>query len=346
MQSTKNKAQIFLDSLKAVGHDHELRALVGRHFKDLGVVVNEDAPVSFGGFSWVIKVKYGGEDCALVISKGVAPDVEYRERIAIREKLSSLFPNNPDLQICRVKKVVQHPVPACFMNYIEGDNCDTRAFDTNGRNIDNQESARVFRVLGEFAANFSAVRAPRFGSIVAPKFESGSEYLRSYLDPIERMLATSLKDQFSRYGVALSDLERIVDWVIGDAQTQKVAYLMHGDLSPWNLIHDSVHNHWSITDGDDAKFGLFGEQIGVCLNSMRGNLSRPWIDAILDGYGASSEEDRRALLQRGAAYGVVTYGLNNFAHPWDSTKAEMCREIAVLFLKPCVQLFRECSEGR
>ncbi|MEY4668674.1 MAG: hypothetical protein RL518_1373 [Pseudomonadota bacterium] len=86
---------------------------------------------------------------------------------------------------------------------------------------------------------------------------------------------------------------------------------------------------------------MLGEQVGVCLNSMRGNFNRAWIEALLDGYGIQGEAERRETLLRGAAYGTVTYGLYNAEHPWDPTNADMCRDVAFSFLAPCVKLFRD-----
>ena len=133
----------------------------------------------------------------------------------------------------------------------------------------------------------------------------------------------------------------MVEWVKRDAESQTTSYLTHGDLSPWNLLHDASTQTWSLVDGDDAKFGVLGEQIGVCLNSMCGNFNRAWIDALMDGYGALGDEQRRHLLIRGAAYGTVTYGLTNVLNPWSQANAEMCRDTSFLYLTPCLRLFNE-----
>ena len=116
---------------------------------------------------------------------------------------------------------------------------------------------------------------------------------------------------------------------------------MHGDLSPWNLLHHEGRDRWSIVDGDDAKFGVLGEQLGVCLNSMRGNYNRGWIEALLDGFGLQDWSEGREALLRGAVYGTVSYALINARRPWDRANAEMCRDVAFSYMAPCVRLLRE-----
>ena len=108
------------------------------------------------------------------------------------------------------------------------------------------------------------------------------------------------------------------------------------------MLRDATTDRWAITDGDDSRFGLRGEQLGVCLMSMRGTLNREWIDALLDRYGARSQEERRCLLRAAAAYGAVTYGLQGVAEPMgQGEKKEHFRDIARRFVRPLLQLFME-----
>ena len=191
------------------------------------------------------------------------------------------------------------------------------------------------------AAGYSSITGKKFGSLINPSYETAQEYLRNYIDTIERKILSDSTRDLTQYSITLSQLSEIVDWVKVDAKSQTVSHMIHGDLSPWNLIHQAKTGAWTITDGDDARFGILGEQVGVLLNSMRGNFNREWIDAIAHGYGAHTERERSELLLRGAAYGVVTYGLMNAANPWDPINSAMCEDVAFSYLAPCVSLFFE-----
>ena len=308
-----------------------------------GVSLDPSAPVHEGGFSWVIKVSFRGEPCALVVPKFTRGD--YAERIAIRSEAGRLLPRSERFSMPRPIRNFDSPVPACLVSYVTGDNCYPRTFDAAGKPHTTapgpQPGIEVFRKLGELAAGFTSVQGERFGKLVNPTYASATEYLRSHTDVIEKVVLADPSLNLRPYAMTLAQLQRVVDWVKKDAQDQKVSHMMHGDLSPWNLLHDAATGAWTIVDGDDAKFGILGEQLGVCLNSMRGNFNRAWIDALLDGYGATTESERRNALLRGAAYGVVTYGLTNAAHPWDLTNVEMCRDVAFSYLAPSMALFDE-----
>ena len=233
------------------------------------------------------------------------------------------------------------------MTYATGENCYQRTFGADGKphsgGIGPAAGIEVFRKLGEIAAGFSSIQGERFGAPLKPEYNSAERYIKAHTDEVEQGILSSDSLDLRKYGITLSQLRKILDWVKKDAATQTGSYLRHGDLSPWNLLHDVSANQWTIVDGDDAKFGVLGEQIGVCLNSMRGNFNRDWIDALLDGYGARGEAQRREVLLRGAAYGTVTYGLTNAGRPWDPTNAEMCRDVAFSCMAPCVLLFEELT---
>lgn len=307
--------------------------------------VAADAPVHAGGFSWVIKVSYEGRPCALVLPKFTFGG--YDERIAIRAEVGRLLPESDRYSIPKPVKVFDAPVPSVLMTYVTGDNCYPRTFDGDRKPLSEglgpQSGIEVFHKLGEMARGFSSVRGERFGAPLKTPYASAAEYLTTHTDKIERELLGNTSLDVEKYGLSFQRLRRVVEWVKRDAQEQRTSYLVHGDLSPWNLIHDQVADTWSIVDGDDAKFGISGEQIGVCLNSMCGNLNRAWIDAILDGYGAQTDEHRRELLLRGAAYGTVTYGLTNVLNPWNHANPQMCRDTSFLYLTPCVKLFEELN---
>ncbi len=323
--------------------NESLREIARRIVSRDGAEVAHDAPIHAGGFSWVVKVSYQGKPCALVLPKFTLGD--YEEKIAIRAEMGRLLPDSDRYSMPRAVKCFSSPVPCALMTYVTGENCYTRTFDGDRKphegGIGPAAGIEVFRKLGELARGFSTVQGERFGAPLKLPYASAGEYIRTHTDKIERELLSNTSLNVEKYGLSLSQLRRVVEWVKRDAESQTTSYLTHGDLSPWNLLHDASAQTWSLVDGDDAKFGVLGEQIGVCLNSMCGNFNRAWIDALMDGYEALGDEQRRHLLIRGAAYGTVTYGLTNVLNPWSQANAETCRATSFLYLTPCLRLFNE-----
>lgn len=318
-----------------------LRSVLAELLEAEGGKVDADAPVHAGGFSWIIRVTYQGGDCAAVVPKFTSGD--YLEKFQVRAEVGRLFPQSERYWMPREVKFLQVPIPILLMTYAEGENCYPRTFDSAGKphNHDTARGVEVFKTLGEFAQRFSSVRLSRFGALRAPQYESAGEYIRAQVEEIDAKIFSQRFPSLDRYGYDIEDLRAAVAWAKRDAETQEHSFLMHGDLSPWNLLHDERRDRWTIVDGDDAKFGVLGEQLGVCLNSMRGNYNRGWIDALLDGFGLQDLSERREALLRGAVYGTVSYGLINAGRPWDPANAEMCRDVAFSYMAPCVKLFRE-----
>ena len=321
--------------------DATIRQVVRDGFSGFGIEVSHSAPIHAGGFSWVVEVTKGGHGYALIVPKFTSGD--YREKVAIRARIGELFPPSKSCRMPTAAQVFELPVPAALMTLAKGENCYPLTFDGEGKphaaEAGRESGVQVFRTLGEFARAFSSVSGERFGAPLAPQHSSAADYILPLTDEIERITLSNSSLALEKYGLSLAQLRRIVDWVKNDCLSQSRSYLYHGDLSPWNLLRDEQSGIWTIVDGDDARFGVLGEQIGVCLNSMRGNFNRDWIEALLDGYGETDLARRRETLLRGAAYGTVTYGLINAGRPWDVANADMCRNAAFSFLAPCVRLF-------
>lgn len=323
-----------------------LRCVLAELLEAEGAHVDPDAPVHAGGFSWIVRVTYGGGDCAAVVPKFTSGD--YLEKFQVRADVGRLLPQSERYSMPTEVKFVRAPIPVLLMTYAEGENCYPRIFDSEGRphNYDTARGVEVFKTLGEFAQRFASVRRERFGTLLKLQHESAEEYIRAQVEEIDAKLFSQSFPSLDRYGYDVGDLKAAVAWAKRDAESQDQSFLMHGDLSPWNLLHDEERGRWTIVDGDDAKFGLLGEQLGVCLNSMRGNYNRGWIDGLLDGYGLRDPSERRQALLRGAVYGTVSYGLINAGRPWDPANADMCRDVAFSFMAPCVKLFKELEPRR
>ena len=264
--------------------------------------------IGAGGFSWIAQVEYGYEKLAMTIPKYRSND--YEERVATRRTFSDTVPIDIGFSIPRVRETFTAPFATALMTIARGDNCYIKCFDSKENSITSENSISVFKQLGYMAAGFSKVGGNMFGPITAPKFSRALEYLAEKLEVVKLFLSKVNDESFLVYGYNSTQLTNILNWVITDLYSDGLRpCLVHSDLSPWNLHHDPIGGSWTITDGDDSFLGVDGQQIGVCLISMRGNDNSDWIRAIVDGYSIEAKNNKDRLLLRGSAYGVVTYGL-------------------------------------
>jgi hypothetical protein len=313
-------------------------------FARSGIAPIPDSPLAGGGFNWVVQVNFNGATAALTVPKYLADDYEQRNRV--RAAVSKLIPDNLTFDVPRVLAIGDSPFPFCAMTFVQGKNCFPLTFNPQGQPHTDDEGRRtgnsVFNTLGRMAAQFGTIESERFGLIVNQSYGTPAEYIAPYIRIIEEKILGSDGGEVTFHGLDRALIKELVTWVTTDSRSQFRGVFIHPDLSPWNMLRDPTKDRWAITDGDDARFGLRGEQLGVCLMSMRGNLNREWIDALLDGYGARSQEERRGLLRAAAAYGAVTYGLQGVAEPMgQGEKKEHFRDIALRFVSPLLQIFKE-----
>jgi hypothetical protein len=310
-------------------------------WKTRGVIPLEDAPIGAGGYNWIVKVKYNGKDCALSVPKFLLTDV-YDERSKVRKKLSDLVPKDIFFLVPRILKTYSEPFPTCLMTFMPGVNCYQYTFnkDQSPKVFDGTapiSSEDVFYNLGKMAQTYSQITNNLYGVINNPSFNTATEYIEDCISKISVLFTDNLID-YNKYGFTRNDIDLIISWVREDSKESDLSFLVHDDLSPWNMHYEQGAKQYSMTDGDGAKYGLWGEQLGVCLMSMRGNENHAWVKSILDGFGLTQQNARNEMLIKACAYGAITYGLKCAAEAVGQHQVET-RNLQLNFVAPLIRIF-------
>lgn len=300
----------------------------------------EPVVIGAGGFSWIAQVELQGERLALSIPKYRSDD--YDKRVITRRRFTDMVPEDIGFDIPRVRQIFHTPFHAALMTVAEGDNCYKRCFDQNEKGISSEGSVLVFKQLGYMAAGFSGVIGKQFGAIAEPTHTRAKEHLAEKIEVVRQFILSADDKELEPFGYDPAQLMTILNWVEADLDSGVHSpKLVHGDLSPWNLHHESARDIWTITDGDDSFFGLDGQQIGVCLMSMRGNYNQDWIKAIVDGYSSKTDVNHEELLLRGSAYGIISYGL--YAAATDNSYTG--RSWNLRAIAPLIKIFKDVIQA-
>ena len=306
-----------------------------------------------GGFSWLIPVLYKGVERVIAVPKFQDDASSMIKRYGIRKvgigALENTWFNAP-----KVHLVLKDPLPACIMDRLEGINCWPITFDASGgprADLEGAASSReVFKFLGRAARIIANVSGEGFGDLDVSKpspvgtYNTLQAYAYNRIGLIEDVLIKGSRNYFEGRSYGREDVRRVIEFVRQDVKRECQPTLVHGDLSPWNILYRKNNQPWSVTDWDDTRLSIPEEQMGVCLVGMRGYYHKPWIEALAEGYGLVDPRNVQTFLGRSGAFGAALMSLHYSAIAIQSDKNALAEE-GLNASAPLVRLFKEWKEA-